>query len=879
MVDKEEGKGCSAMVIEKISPEESRRSWLRLKFCQVYFLLVLVAVLAFAILIFCIVFAAKLSQMNSRYESIEAKTKGLMEMKQGFNNFQNAGLLLNGNNNKQKTGDGVPSKDEYDEMEGEGLPPAIKPSKVVYGSEKDQKQTTMIPENELFLDKMKLREEAAKTVNFEKRQEDPPVINQGKYIPPTEKIRYVDPDPYRWYREGGACGKMDQCPGSKNYFFRETKPLVVISFDGFSKVYDQNRAVKNLEHIKKCGTTAEFVIPSYPTKTFPNHYTIATGVYPGHHGLVDNYVYDPAISDKVLDGKYNRDPRLFQSDPIWSLYKRVTGKKTACMMWIGCNNHPDFQPDYLEPFNFNITDAQKFDEVAEWLSKPEDERPGLTMVYIAEPDDSSHWARMNEGNLRSDALAEIDHLLGRFFNKLHDKNLMDCFNIIVLSDHGMADLYTHINLKTKLFDPKLKMITGPLARFHFDGSSTTQADIRKAFPCDNGTNHLLFNKKTFPPRCHYTENPRTGDMILEAPIGTEFRGDDSTYRHGDHGYDYLEPEMRTVFFARGPAFQRKAVLAPFQNVEYYNLFAELLDIPSKLISPNNGTYGRLEGALTKQNNEQDPFYWAAQTIPECPRRAFQLPTIKGCGPGYQSCDAPSAICHQKPRNLAATSLTDVKFCVKELCDLTVLERRETLDAPKNQFFASAVDKIVYEMATEKNSTNDCPYYREDYMEGCIFYEASPENPTTHVGLSIRNQRYMFESVKMNVFFKGVWDELNALTNEYLSNQEPLLVISGSYTKDGDLPTHLFRILLSCGPKDNWNPVLRECVDQNHSRVLSFLFPNMDEDLNCMDSRKRLLKYTARVRDIEALTGLRFFRNSLPYPQMIQRTTFIPLELW
>ncbi|CAJ0939003.1 unnamed protein product, partial [Mesorhabditis belari] len=125
---------------------------------------------------------------------------------------------------------------------------------------------------------------------------------------------------------------------------------------------------------------------------------------------------------------------------------------------------------------------------------------------------------------------------------------------------GMADLYTHINLKTKLFDPKLKMITGPLARFHFDG---------------------------------------------------------------------------------------------------------------KL---------------------------------ECPRRAFQLPTIKGCGLGYQSCDAPSAICHQKPRNLAATSLTDVQFCVKELCDLTVLERRETLD--------------------------------------------------------------------------GVWDELNALTNEYLSNQEPLLVISG-----------------------------------------------------------------------------------------------------
>ncbi|CAJ0939239.1 unnamed protein product, partial [Mesorhabditis belari] len=136
----------------------------------------------------------------------------------------------------------------------------------------------------------------------------------------------------------------------------------------------RDRAVKNLEHIKKCGTTAE----SYPTKTFPNHYTIATGVYPGHHGLVDNTMsMSPAISDKVLDGKHNQRPRLFQLDP----------------------------PDYLGAFNFNITDPLKFDEVkscarkyskanfeiwvAEWLSKPEDEDdPTLTMVYIAsEPDD------------------------------------------------------------------------------------------------------------------------------------------------------------------------------------------------------------------------------------------------------------------------------------------------------------------------------------------------------------------------------------------------------------------------------------------------------------------------------------------------------------
>ncbi|CAJ0582181.1 unnamed protein product, partial [Mesorhabditis spiculigera] len=668
------------------------------------------------------------------------------------------------------------------------------------------------------------------------------ILEQGRYVPAPSKERYTTPDPYRWYKEGGACGKMDQC--QKSTFFKQIHhPLVVVSLDGFSKTYEDRKIIKNLEYFKECGSSAEYVIPSYPTKTFPNHYTIATGVYPGVHGLVDNQVYDPAIHSEILDAKFAKIPQIHGADPIWALYKRTTGRKTACMMWVGCGVEHDLKPDINVPFSFNKTDAEKFDEVVNWLALPEDQRPGLIMVYLAEPDDTGHWSHV-DNPLQNRSLVEIDNLLGHFFNKLHDRGLLDCLNLIVMSDHGMADLYNHINIRTKIPDLKVKIISGPSARLHLESSSTSQSDIRELFPCDDGTNYLLFNKTTMPPRYHYAHHPRSGDILIEAPIGTEFRTDNKTERFGDHGYDYLEPSMRTVFFARGPEFEKGKVVKPFQNVEYFNLFSvELLGIPQQLVSPNNGTRGKLADAVLKKSGDQDSFYGSSYQIPECPKRPFQPPTATNCG----DCPKPSLQCPQPSRNMASSKVASPNFCAKEACNMTVLERRNG---------TKLISIATIEMGFGSKASAACPYVREDLGETC----------PTHDGFSISlaNSNYLATAVERGHGFNAT---------------EPLLVISGADWGNGSHPAYFYRILLSCGPADNWNMATRECVKPENSRVLSFLFPNMEEDWNCIAPRKRLLKYTARVKDIESLTGLRFFQNSLPYLQMIQRTTFVPMELW
>ena len=74
---------------------------------------------------------------------------------------------------------------------------------------------------------------------------------------------------------------------------RDLKPTVIlISLDGFRYDYIDKFAPPTMNALAKDGVRAKWMIPSFPTKTFPNHYTIATGLYPEHHGIVENNVWD-----------------------------------------------------------------------------------------------------------------------------------------------------------------------------------------------------------------------------------------------------------------------------------------------------------------------------------------------------------------------------------------------------------------------------------------------------------------------------------------------------------------------------------------------------------------------------------------------------------
>ena len=171
-----------------------------------------------------------------------------------------------------------------------------------------------------------------------------------------------------------------------SFSYSGTPPLLVISLDGFAREYLDRKLVPSLDLLSKCGDRADYVFPSYPSKTFPNHYTIATGLYPEAHGIVDNAAYDPKISPNLEDMKKTKFPKFYGGEPIWSQAVRH-GKKMFCLFWPGCSfNITGHNPTLDLPYNRSLQYSQRVDMVIDWLNAPASERPSQIMAYFDQPD-------------------------------------------------------------------------------------------------------------------------------------------------------------------------------------------------------------------------------------------------------------------------------------------------------------------------------------------------------------------------------------------------------------------------------------------------------------------------------------------------------------
>ncbi|EPB70891.1 type I phosphodiesterase / nucleotide pyrophosphatase [Ancylostoma ceylanicum] len=296
-------------------------------------------------------------------------------------------------------------------------------------------------------------------------------------------------------------------------------PLVVISLDGYSQRYLSRRMQPTFDRIAECGVMAEKVFPSFPTLTYPNHVTIATGLYPGHHGIVANTLYDVNVSSQaehlgksIRDGFYTKEP-----------------------------------PHYMVPFTEGIHPNEKLDQALKWLKLSDDKRPGLIMVYITEPDHTGHLSTgENDGKL-NDAIVLVEGALRNFLAKLKDQGMLECINIVIVSDHAVS-----------------------------------HQEIMSALTC-KGTDHVrVFNKTTVPLRFHYSESERIGDYIIVGQRDTNMYSttkEVNPRKKGAHGFDYIQSDMHTIMFARGPSFKEKVVLPPYLTVEYMNLWTKLLHLP------------------------------------------------------------------------------------------------------------------------------------------------------------------------------------------------------------------------------------------------------------------------------------------------------------
>jgi predicted AlkP superfamily pyrophosphatase or phosphodiesterase len=378
--------------------------------------------------------------------------------------------------------------------------------------------------------------------------------------------------------------------------------VVVLSMDGFRWDYPEIYPTPNLDRLAREGCKAVSLKPSYPSKTFPNHYAIATGLYPDHNGIIQNSFYDPQLDRlfRMGDRKAVEDSIFWQGEAIWETAEKQ-GIHTASYFWVGSETNARYRPDMRKIYEDGFPFRQQIDTVFKWLSLPSPERPGLVMFYFAEPDKTSHKFGPVSRPTRK-TVRRLDHLVGilvKGLDRIHREENLD-IDLVILSDHGMGFIPPghQIFLEDHVDMQKIKRINGGNPVINIEpqpGERDAVYSQLKAVP------HLkVWKKEDLPEKYHYGTNPRVAGLIVEADsaYGLEIRHRKGAgkflYSRGMHGYDPDNRDMHGIFYAMGPSFKTGYTQPAFPNVDIYDLLAKILGIkPAK----NDGNFNDVKGML------------------------------------------------------------------------------------------------------------------------------------------------------------------------------------------------------------------------------------------------------------------------------------------
>ena len=356
---------------------------------------------------------------------------------------------------------------------------------------------------------------------------------------------------------------------------------IVVSLDAFRWDYPTIYNTPWLDSIAANGVAATMV-PSYPSSTIPNHFTLATGLVPDHHGIVNSQFWAPEKGElfSMGDSATRYNPYYFGGEPIWVTAKKQ-GVKSASIYWVGSDVAiQGLYPDYYlrwdnEP---RLTYPQRVEEALRIAKLPESERPSLLMVYFDEPD----WTTHHYGPVAEESEAvieQLDSLMGILYRGL--KELDYGVNLIVTSDHGMTEISDEkfISIEQTVNPDWVERIvsTNPTTIFCKEGC------IDSLFEQLSKVKHIsVWRKEEVPAHLNYGTSNHLGDLIVAPDLGWQFA---TTPRglNGAHGYDINEPDMQIIFRACGPDFKRGYTLPhSFSNVDLYSILAELLKIePAK----------------------------------------------------------------------------------------------------------------------------------------------------------------------------------------------------------------------------------------------------------------------------------------------------------
>jgi predicted AlkP superfamily pyrophosphatase or phosphodiesterase len=375
---------------------------------------------------------------------------------------------------------------------------------------------------------------------------------------------------------------------------QEKEPIVLlISLDGFRHDYVARFQPPNLSQFIAEGSAAKGLIPSFPSKTFPNHYTIATGMLPEHHGLVDNAFYEPAKDQVYTMGNRDivQDGYWYGGTPIWVLAEQ-NGVKAASYFFVGTEAPVQgVRPSYYFDYDGGVPNLTRIAKVFDWLQLPEAERPRLITLYFSDMDDTGHRYGPNNDDELKKTLFRLDHELGSLFEGLKSFDLP--IHVVLVSDHGMAEVKKE-NLI--LLEPLTEGIqarvvnNGALAHLHLSDPSEKAAVVallRKREPnitVDDLSSTVNYSDlAAFPQRLgDLLILPNEGYYLADARGSMRYQNSAARFKtevFGEHGFSPAYQDMWGIFYANGPQIQKGLTLAPFQNIHIYPLLCRLLGLP------------------------------------------------------------------------------------------------------------------------------------------------------------------------------------------------------------------------------------------------------------------------------------------------------------
>jgi len=359
--------------------------------------------------------------------------------------------------------------------------------------------------------------------------------------------------------------------------------VILVSLDGFRWDYLDRGNLPNLSALAARGVRADGLIPSYPTFTFPNHYTLATGLLPDHHGIVGNYMVDPAMPSRfsMWTGP-GRDPRWWGGEPIWVTASR-NGRRSATMFWPGAEARP---ATVSRPYDDLMPNGERVRQVLEWLALPEASRPSFITLMFTEADDVAHVAGPESAEINA-AIGRLDQAIGLLIAGIARLNLTDRTTIVVVSDHGMMatsdrrliflDDYLAAG-EADVVEAGANLALNPAAGQTVEAIYAKLAGKHPSLP--------VYRKADLPARLRYGSNPRVPAIVgipepgwfITSHFSAASRLAAGPWRGGAHGYDPRAREMQGIFVAAGPRLKAGQRVPAFDNIHVYAFLCALLNV-------------------------------------------------------------------------------------------------------------------------------------------------------------------------------------------------------------------------------------------------------------------------------------------------------------